>query len=141
MKLITNTDEIEHLNELINQYDLGPTTAMGAIPASDIVLVELDGTIAHRSRLLVRWLNVLTVHSMTAGKADAADPLLRLHLRSLPGWPAGCITMPYREVEDAAHCATIRARITRQIPAALIDELATLDKDIRSTRSARPGAR
>jgi hypothetical protein len=128
MKLIANTDDIEHLNQLIKRYGLGPTTAVGVIAGSDMVLVELDGTIAHRSVLLARWLNVLDVHSMVAGKIDAADPLLRLHLRgSLPGWPTACVTMPYREAEDAAHCATIRDLIEQQAVTELIDKLSVVD--------------
>lgn len=132
MTLTTSTTDdydIPHLSKLIERHGLGPATAIGVIPGSDMVQIELDGMISDRSGLLTRWLNVLTVDSMIAGKLDASDPLLRLHLRgSLPGWPIACLTMPYREVEDAAHCALIRARIERQNPERLIDALAVLDR-------------
>jgi hypothetical protein len=128
MKLITNTHDIPHLVELIDRYDLGPTTAVGVIPGTDMVQIVLDGTIADRSALLDDWVNILTVVDMVAGKIDDADPLLRLHLRgSVPGWPQVCVTMPYRELEDAAYCATIRDLIEQQDPAKLIDRLTELD--------------
>lgn len=131
MKLITDTDDVAHLNQLIERYELGPTTEVGAHPGNGMVQVVLDGTIADRSELLARWLQILTVHDMVAGKLDAADPLLRLHLRgALPGWPIACVTMPYREAEDVAHCARIRDLIGRQDPVQLIDALCELDEGV-----------
>jgi hypothetical protein len=128
MKLVTNTQDIPHLIELIEQYELGPTTAVGVIPGSDMVQIVLDGTITDRAVLLDDWINILTVVDMIAGKIDDADPLLRLHLRgSLPGWPQVCVTMPYRETDDAAHCTLIRDLIEQQDPAGLIDRLSELD--------------
>lgn len=128
VKLITDTDEIKHLNELITRHDLGPTTAVGTIAGTTMVQIELDGTITARSELLDRWMTVLTVNDMVCGKRDNRDPLLRLHLRgSLPGWPHVCLTMSYREFEDAAHCATIRDLIDNQDPDEMIDALSRLD--------------
>lgn len=128
MTLITDTDQIAHLNELIASYDLGPTTAVGTIAGTTMVQIELDGTIPRRSELLDRWMTILTVVDMIAGKIDDRDPLLRLHLRgSLPGFPQVCLTMPYREAEDATHCTTIRDLIDNQDPDAMIDALSRLD--------------
>lgn len=122
--------EIQELVATIDSAGLGPAASVEAISinGTDVLKVDLDGKSPRKARALLRWIDLITVWDMVAGKFRAGDAELRLNIRGqLPRGGAVIVVVPFDELIEADQTSLINDSIKRQEPAELVRKLAAIE--------------
>lgn len=122
--------ELQELVATIEAAGLGPAASVEAISinGTDVIKVDLDGKSPRKARTLRRWIDLITVWDMVAGKFRAGDVELRLNIRGrLPSGGPVIVVVPFDERFEADQTSLINDSIERQEPAELVGELAAIE--------------
>lgn len=121
------TTGLADLAKMIDEARLGPAS-VDLIANNQVIQVTLDVDAPRKAETLARWLDLLTVRDMVAGKFRASDDTVRLNLGGF--FPTGTpvvVVAPFHEETEAAQVALIYAQIEQQQPLDLVTDLMILD--------------
>ncbi|MGW4528362.1 hypothetical protein [Amycolatopsis sp. NPDC004378] len=121
---------VDRLAAAIAAAGLGTTTSVEVITirGTEVVKVDLDGTSASKARTVLRWLDLITVWDMVAGKFRASDTTLRLNVRGqFPSGGPVVVVVPFDERTEVEQVALITDLVERVEPVVLVNQLVTLE--------------
>ncbi len=121
---------VDRLAASIETAGLGPATSVEVITirGTEVIKVDLDGTSTSKATTVLRWLDLITVWDMVAGKFRASDTTLRLNIRGqFPSGGPVVVVVPFDERTEAEQVALINDSVERVEPVVLVNQLVTLE--------------
>jgi hypothetical protein len=110
----------------LNAAHLGPIAAADYV--GSLIRVELDWASPRKAQTLQRWLTLISVRDMTAGKYLAKDDTVYLNIRGwFPSGTAVAVAAPYSEVGEPDQVRAIYDRIESQDVAELVAALVSME--------------